>query len=230
MSRLFHFPLCPHSRFTRLSLAELGLDCELVEERPWERRRDFLALNPAGNTPVFQEDSGIIAVGAGPISEYMDEVRGLALGKGRLLPDRPAERLEVRRLMDWFNLKFFEEVAAPIVTEKAYKRFMSTKEGGGAPDMSAIRAAKTNIRYHLKYIGWLSAARNWLAGDTLSYADLAAAAQISVVDYFGDVPWDEDEAAKAWYARVKSRPGFRSLLTDRLPGMLPAAQYEDLDF
>jgi glutathione S-transferase len=230
MASLYHFPICPQSRFVRVVLGELALPVDLVEERAWERRRGFLELNPAGTLPVFVEESGLAAIGPGPFCEYMDEVRGLALGAARLLPENPADRLEVRRLLDWFNIKFFDEVSGPLVLEKAYKRLMSNDEGGGPPDTSAIRAAKTNIRYHLKYIGWLAGQRNWLAGDQLTYADLAAAAQLSVVDYFGDVPWDEDEIARAWYARIKSRPGFRALLADRLAGMTPAAHYEDLDF
>ena len=83
---------------------------------------------------------------------------------------------------------------------------MSEENGGGAPAMDVIRAAKANVRYHLAYIGWLAQTRNFLAGDRLTYADLAAAAHLSAIDYLGDVPWIEDDAAKAWYARVKSRP------------------------
>ena len=114
--------------------------------------------------------------------------------------------------------------------ERCYRRHMRIEQGGGPPDTDAIRAAWTNIRYHLAYIGWLVRSRNYLAGDRLSYADLAAAAHLSLVDYLGDVPWSEDEAAKTWYARVKSRPSFRPLLADTLPGVPPSATYADLDF
>ena len=132
--------------------------------------------------------------------------------------------------MSWFLDKFHEEVTGYLVTEKIYKRFMTAEMGGGAPDMAGIRAARTNIRYHLRYIGYLIASRNWLAGDELTFADLAAAAHLSAADYLGDVPWDEDETAKQWYARVKSRPAFRTLLADRVPGMMPGEHYADLDF
>ena len=108
--------------------------------------------------------------------------------------------------MGWFLEKFDAEVSSFLVTEKVFKRFMSSAEGGGAPDMVAIRAARTNLRYHLKYIGWLLAERNWLAGSRMTYADLAAAAQLSSMDFLGNVPWDEDETARTWYSRVKSRP------------------------
>lgn len=230
MAILYHHPLCPHSRFVRLAMSEYGLDADLVEERIWERREPFLTLNPAGTTPVLVEKSMPSVPGADVIAEYLDETRGLALGSRRLLPESPRERVETRRLTDWFNRKFFEEVSNHLVTEKIYKRFMPTQLGGGAPEMAAIRAGRTNIRYHLKYVGYLIRQRNWLAGDRLTYADLAAAAHFSVVDYLGDVPWEEDETARNWYARVKSRPSFRPLLGETIAGAAPASHYADLDF
>lgn len=230
MATLFHDPMCPHSRFVRLVLAELGYEVELSEERTWERRRDFLALNPAGTTPVLVENSQLVVPGAQVIAEYLDETRGLVLGAGRLLPEDPAGRIEVRRLMDWFHGKFFAEVSSWLVHEKVTRRFMPSNAGGGGPDMDAVRAAKANIRTHLRYIGWLTGSRNWLAGERMTYADLAAAAHISCADYLGDVPWAEDENAKNWYARIKSRPSFRPLLGERIAGMAPDQSYADLDF
>jgi glutathione S-transferase len=227
---LYHHPICPHSRFIRLVLGEIGLDAELKEERIWERRREFLILNPAGTTPVLTEESLASIPGACVIAEYLDETRGLALAERRLLPEDPMSRVEVRRLTDWFLGKFDGEVSSFLVNEKVYKRFMSGADGGGAPDMAAIRAARANVRYHLKYIGWLLGERNWLAGSQMSYADLAAAAELSSVDFLGDVPWDEDETARTWYSRMKSRPSFRALLADRIPGIVPPAHYTDLDF
>jgi glutathione S-transferase len=229
MATLHHHPICPQSRFIRLVLGEIGLEVELKEERVWERRREFLMLNPAGTTPVLSEESIAAVPGAGVIAEYLDETRGLALGDRRLLPEDPTNRVEVRRLSDWFLTKFDTEVSSFLVTEKVYKRFMRN-DGAGAPDAQAIRAARTNMRYHLKYIGWLLAERNWLAGSRMTYADLAAAAQLSSVDFLGDVPWDEDEAARIWYARMKSRPSFRTLLADRIAGITPPDHYGDLDF
>ena len=230
MATLYHHPLCPHSRFVRVVLGEYGIEPRLVEERAFDRRRDFLALNPAGQTPVLVEEMAPAVPGAIVIAEFLDETRGLALGERRLLPDDPLGRVEVRRLLDWFHGKFFAEVSSWLVHEKVYKRFMPSGAGGGAPDMELVRAARHNIRYHLKYIGWLTSQRNWLAGDRLTYADLAAAAHLSCVDFLSDVPWAEDENAKHWYARVKSRPSFRPILGDRLPGLTPSEAYADLDF
>ncbi len=230
MFTLFHHPFCPHSRLVRLALGEHGLDTRLVEERPWERREAFLAMNPAGTTPVLVDDGIPPIPGAAIICEYIDESFGERRGQLRLLPTSRIERIEVRRLMAWFNEKFFEEISGPLVTERIYKRYMSEDEGGGPPVTDAIRAAQANLRYHLAYIGWLARSRNFLAGDRLTFADLAAAAHLSAIDYLGDVPWNEDDAAKAWYARIKSRPSFRPLLSEWLAGIPASPTYVDLDF
>jgi glutathione S-transferase len=230
MLTLFHHPFCPHSRFVRLALEEFTLSPRLVEVRPWERREDFLVLNPAGATPVLVEEGVPPVPGAAIIAEYLDETRGNKLAHLRLLPVDVGGRIEVRRLMSWFNDKFFEEVSGPIVMERVYKRFIPSGQGGGPPDTETLRAARSNIKYHLAYIGWLVRTRDWLAGDSLTYADLAAAAHLSAADYLGDVPWQEDETAKTWYARVKSRPSFRTLLGEMLAGLPPAPSYANLDF
>jgi glutathione S-transferase len=216
MITLYHHPFCPHSRFIRLMLGEMGIEPRLVEEKTWDRRREFLLMAPEGATPVMLDDETPGLSGAEVIAEYLDETRGLALGDRRLMPQDPLARAETRRLMHWFNVKLFNEASQWLVREKVYKRFMST--------------AQSNLRYHLRYIGHLIGGRNWLAGDRMSYADLAAAAHLSCIDYLGDAPWDESETAKTWYARMKSRPSFRPLLAERLPGMIPSVVYADLDF
>jgi glutathione S-transferase len=230
MLTLFHHPFCPHSRFVRLALAEQGIEHHLIEERIWERREEFLVLNPAATVPVVVTEGCPPVPGAAGIAEFLDETRGAELNERRLMPAETGRRIEVRRLSSWFNDKFFAEVSGPLVMERFYKRHMRVEQGGGPPDTEAIRAAKANVRYHLAYIGWLVRTRDWLAGERMSYGDLAAAAHLSTVDYLGDVPWSEDEAAKNWYARVKSRPSFRALLAETFPGQPPSASYADLDF
>jgi glutathione S-transferase len=146
MFTLFHHPFCPHSRFIRLALGEHGLDLRLVEERAWERREAFLALNPAGTTPVLFAEGMPSIPGAGVIAEYLDEAYGAEMEDKRLMPATRGERIEVRRLMAWFNEKFFEEVSSPLVTERIYKRFMSEDDGGGGPAAGEVSAAKAKVR------------------------------------------------------------------------------------
>jgi len=227
--KLFQHPFCPHSRFVRLILAEYRVPFEFVEEDVRKRRPEFLELNPAGTTPVLLDGNFPVSTSS-VIAEYIDETRGANLAEHRLLSSDPKARAEARRIAGWFHEKFFAEVSEPLVREKILKLRLSSAEGGGPPDSSALQAAKKNIRYHIQYIGWLLKTRSWLATEKMSFADFAAAAHLSVVDYLGDVPWDEDENAKNWYAKMKSRPSFRPLLADLVPGMPPSKVYANLDF
>ncbi len=229
MAKLYHFPLCVFSRRARLTLGEFVREADLVEERPWERRDDFFALNPAGAVPVFVDDDETVVAGIEPLADYLDETRTPA-DRPSLFGETPVERAEARRLVAWFDLKFHSEVTLNLVYEKIDRRYMRASHGGGSPDMPTVRAGKENVKYHLDYIGHLIEDRNWLGGDRLSQADLAAAAHLSCIDYLGDVPWSVNDAARSWYQRIKSRPAFRPLLADHLTGMPPPASYADLDF
>ncbi len=218
------------SRAIRLTLGEYSLSAEFIEEKPWTRRDEFLVLNPAGTLPVLLTEAGDAVCGASIISEYLDETSGPLMRDKRLMPENSAGRAEVRRLCEWFWIKFDQEVSQYLVHERVHKQMMRNEEGGGAPDSTVIRAARSNLKSHLRYLAWLAGSRNWLAGDRLSQADMAAAGMLSVLDYMGEVPWDNEPVARDWYARVKSRPSFRPLLADKLAFLPPASHYIDLDF
>jgi len=222
MRILHHIPLSPFSRKVRLVLSEKRLPFELKVEKVWERRPDYLDLNPAGTVPMLVEENGLSIPDSGVICEYLEEAYPDTPLMGRTL----AERVEVRRLTAWFDGKFYHEVTRNLLGEKYMKRLI----GRGNPDASALRAGYANIRYHLDYIGWLAETRKWLAGPSLSLADFAAAAQLSSLDYIGDLDWTLNAPTKDWYARVKSRPCFRALLNDRVTGINPPEHYGDLDF
>lgn len=222
MRTLYHLWLHPFSRKVRLALAEKGLEFDLKIEKVWERRTEFLAINPAGDVPVLIEPDGNILTDSQVIVEYIDEVyTGTSL-----LGTDPLQRAETRRLTTWFDQKFNTEVTENLVGEKMMKRVLKA----GQPHGPSIRAGHANIHYHLDYIGFLTERRRWLAGSDFSLADIAAAAHLSAIDYIGDVPWQEHKGAKDWYARVKSRPSFRALLEDSIPGFAPPEYYRDLDF
>jgi glutathione S-transferase len=222
MPTLYHLWISPFCRKIRVILGEKKIEAELKVEQVWDRRPDFLAMNPDGTVPVFVDDDGTVVANSAAISEYLEETRP----EVPLLPGDAAARAEIRRLVAWFDLKFNAEVTEMLVGEKLMKRFLGT----GEPSSAAIRAGHTNIATHLAYISFLGERRNWLAGDHFSLADIAAASQLSAVDYFGDVPWEKYPEAKEWYARVKSRPSFRPLLSDHIPGVRPPAHYANLDF
>ncbi|MBA9083217.1 MULTISPECIES: glutathione S-transferase family protein [Bartonella] len=230
MLTLFHHPLSSASRFIRLILEEYGIATHLIEENEWARKPEFLALNPAGHLPVFLAEHEIPLSGATVIYEYLDETRGSLRPDKQFFPANPLERAEVRRLNDWFLNKLENEVTRHIVRERIYKREMPLAIGGGAPNSQILRNARANIPPHMNYLNWLCTSRDWLAGPILSYADLAAAASISILDFLGEIDWEQFPSIREWYMRIKSRPSFRPLLNDRIRGITPSSHYADLDF
>jgi glutathione S-transferase len=227
LATLYHFWLCPFSRAARLALHESEVEFDLKLEKTWERRTEFLALNPAGDVPVLQidrddeSDAAPAMAGIHNIFAYLVQD-----GEPGLMGKTMADQITVRNLLHWFITKFDREVTKNLVGQKVIKRLLRS----GTPNGQAIRAGHHNIKIHLDYIQHLLARQKWLAGDTMTLADLMAAAQLSCVDYLGDVPWDDFGEAKLWYAKIKSRPSFRPLLGEHIPGTPPADHYDDLDF
>ena len=244
---LSHFRFCPHSRAIRLLLAELGIDPQLAELRPWEWSKELLELNPSGDLPVLQlesagEGDGTILRGSYAISEFLAATRAVVSPNeteteggmparpqpAPLFPGSAIDQAEVRRLVDWFHAKLHREVTAPLLESHVVPMFKGTAHA--APEAATLRAVRANLAYHMTYVAWLADHRNWLAGHELSFADLAAGAHLSCLDYLGEVDWARFPAAKTWYQRLKSRRSFQSLLADRVPGRPPAPHYADLDF
>ena len=222
MPSLLHLPLDPFSRKIRIVLGEKKITASLAVEPIWERRHEFLSINPAGTVPVFIEDDGTTISTSQAIAEYLEETsKEPALIFGTAL-----QRAEIRRLCNWFDVKFNTEVTEYLLGEKIMKRFL----GLGEPSSETIRAGYANIDTHLGCIEYLAEQRAWLAGDNFSLADITAASHISCIDYLGDIAWEDYQQAKQWYARIKSRPSFRPLLQDLIPGTQPPAHYKNLDF
>ncbi len=221
MVLLIHHPVSPFARKIRLQMSEKKMLFILREEEPWKLSADVYKLNPAGELPIFLNDGHIIC-GNYAISEYLEETST----DMPLIFGDAVQKAEIRRLADWFDNKFYREVYRHIVYEKVHKRFAT----GSAPDSRILKTGLNNLIYHLEYIEWLLERRQYLAADTLSLADISAAAQLSVVDYLGSVPWDDFKNAKLWYSKIKSRPSFKDILKDTIRGILPAKHYANLDF
>ena len=229
MITLYHAKLSVPARCARLVCGEYAIETREIEERTWERRDGFAALNPALTLPVIEAD-GVAVAGIHPSIEYLDETRGAMMRERRLHAGNPAVRAETRRLVDWFAVKLDEEVTRHLVRERVDKRAMPAAAGGGSPDAGAMRIARANARHHLRYLDYLTGTRTWVSGDAVTYADMAAAAAVSVLDYLGEIEWDGVPHARDWYARLKSRPSFRPLLKDRVAAVPPVAHYAELDF
>ncbi|MBP5215580.1 MAG: glutathione S-transferase family protein [Alphaproteobacteria bacterium] len=221
MVLLVHSNISPHCRKIRILMAEKKMLFVLKEENPWALSKDVLKINPAGELPVFIFDGNIIA-GNYAITEFLEET----YTQNRLIYGNNKARAETRRLIDWFDNKFYREVYQYIAGEKIYKRFVLRQP----PESKRIKAGINNLRYHLEYIDWIVERNNYLVGNDFSLADISAAAQLSVIDYLGDIPWDDYKNTKLWYSKIKSRPSFKEILNDRIKGIYPSNHYADLDF
>src|SRR6056300_1190263 len=221
MAKLYHVPLSPFCRKVRLSLAEKKIECELVEERYWEQSPDFLRRNPAAKVPVLKIEGRVMAESAA-ICEWLEE----KFPEPSLMPQDADARYEVRRLVAWFDDKFHSEVTSKLLYERINKKVT----GQGFPDSRNVKEGAKRIKYHLDYMAWLLDNRRWLAGNEMSLADFAAAAHLSSLDYISDVDWNRTAVVKDWYAKIKSRPAFRSILADQVSGFPPPRHYNDLDF
>ena len=134
MWQLFQFPLCPFSRKVRLVLAEKAVGHELVRENPWEKRDEFIDLNPAGETPVMVEpDQGVTLIGSQPIVEYLDET----VDRMPMIHGNGALRAEIRRMTEWFDIKLYREAVEPLMNERMRKRLVSRE----SPDTRILREA-----------------------------------------------------------------------------------------
>lgn len=221
MVLLIHHAVLPYCRKIRIAMSEKKMLFVLKDEEPWNLSADVYKLNPSGDLPIFLSDGNVIA-GNYAICEYLEEFNK----EFPLLPEEIKDRAEVRRLVEWFDDKFYREVYRNIVTEKVHKRFSR----GLAPDSKILKIGLNNLNFHLEYLDWLCERHNYLAGEELTLADITAAAHLSVIDYFGDIPWDGYRNAKIWYSKMKSRPSFKEILKDSIKGVLPAKHYADLDF
>jgi glutathione S-transferase len=206
-------------------LAEYGIAIDLEDVKPWRRDAHFLELNPAATVPVLIDEGQPNAVGALAVIHSIEDRYSPAAVAG-LFPAQPKDRAEMWRLCEWVLMKLNDEVTRYVIEEKIIKRDLP----GATPDPGVLRVAKANLGEHLLYFNWLFATRQWVAGDVMSLADFALAAHLSALDYLGDVNWDSAAELRNWYARIKSRPAFRTLLNDRVGGMPPHAGYADLDF
>lgn len=226
MWQLYQFPLCPFSRKIRLLMGEKNVAYELVREDPWDATDAFLNLNPAGRTPVLVNEEankgkGIVLADSRAIGEYLEET----VEKSPMINGTAANRAEIRRLTALFDENFYSDVTAPLLLERMKKRIIYKQP----PDSRALREAMKMAHGHLDYMDWLIDNRPWLAGSTMSMADLAAAAQISVADYLGGIDWKGHEQTRGWYAVFKSRPSFRPLLSERMDVIKPPAHYALVD-
>lgn len=221
MHILYHYPLCPMSRQARVILKEANINYNLIKEDYWHRSDQILKFNPAGELPILVEPFDIVIAGIYPVIEYINDFTN-----NSFMSADSVESAEIRRMISWYNQKFYPEVTKIFMNEKIIRLL----KNAGAPKTEFIRIAKTNLSQHLQYTSYILRNRAYVGSESFSAADIAAAAHLSVIDYFGEIIWEQYPIIKEWYSLIKSRPSFRSILQDSIAGFIPPKHYNDLDF
>lgn len=222
MQILYHHPLCPLSRQIRILLKELKIEFRLIKEDYWLNNKEFLQKSPANLMPLLENEQGEIIVGSYPIIEYLND----SFNDFFLMPKTNFLKAEVRKYISWFNDKFYKEVSKILLEEKMIR--LLTKIG--EPRSVHIREAKTCLLQHFKFMTTILSSNSFIISEKISCADIVAASHISIIDYFGEINWDNWEVIKQWYSVIKSRPSFQTVLADRVPGFPPPVYYDQLDF
>ncbi len=220
MRLLYHHTACPFSRQARVLLKELQLDFIMKKIDYWLNPAELLKINPSGELPILIEQQ-VTVVGIYTIIEYLNEQYDL-----KLMPKEILIRCEIRRLLYWFNKKLYFDVVKYFIEEKLIKLLTNT----GSPQTEKIMLAKINLEYHLNYINQTLEQYGFLGYDKVTVSDIAAASQLSILDYFGEIIWERYPIIKNWYCIIKSRPSFYNILQDRLAGFYPPSYYIELDF
>ena len=213
MRRLVQLLLSPPSRFARLLIAEKRLSCDCVAPE-----------DVAEHLPLFIDLDGTRHQGLWAIVDHLEGT----YPERPLTPEEDWARAESLRLLDWAMGPFLESVTKRIVYERASQRYTGSA-AQRAPDMLIVRSGREALRASLAALGASAERNGCLASRDCTLGDLAVAAHLSALDYFGEVPWSEFPAVAEWYMRIKSRPSFRTLLGDRMPGQPPVSHYADLD-
>ncbi len=163
------------------------------------RTEAFLEINPLGEIPALQLDSGEVITESLAICRYLEELH----------PDQPlfgANILDRARIEMWnrrIELRLFRAIGDVGLHEIEF--FKDKVEQ--IPDY-----AETQRRTFLKELSWLdnslSDGRTFIAGETFSVADITGAAALMVAQFVKvDIP-DELNHFKKWAGRIMSRPSF----------------------
>lgn len=218
---LYENIFCPFSRKISFGLREKKLDCEYVSEEIGKPSTRLLSLNPWGELPVLV-DGNLVCTNHYVASEYLED----AYPNPVLMGESPAYRIEVRRLISWFDKIVYQDVFWKLF----YEKILKCKLYHATPDTRILKAGYRLLQEHLEHLEQLTETHSFLAGKHFSWADITGAAHLSCIDYIGDIHWKQFPSVKEWYCKIKSRPAFRQFLTQTLSGVEPSPWYNKLDF
>lgn len=165
------------------------------------RTPEFRALNPMGEVPVLV-DGDTVLTQSGVILDYISSKTGRLGGKSA------AERREVLRWLFWDNHRFSTQIG----TTRFLMNFLAPdkRPAGVVPFLQGrLKAACTVLNDHL-------AGRTWIAGSSVTIADLSCCGYLYYPEPFGFTRTDWPHI-DAWLARISGLAGWKSPY-DLMPG------------
>ncbi|MDQ0462549.1 glutathione S-transferase [Caulobacter ginsengisoli] len=195
-------------RAVRLALAEKEVAYRLEEVDVFARGGpppEHLARHPFGRIPAF-EHGAVRLYEAAAIERYVDE----AFPGPALQPTDPAGRARMVQVIGIMDSYFYRTQVWDIYVER-----ISNPAHGRPTDEARIAAALPKAATCLRALAERLGEDPWLAGPTLSLADLHAAPMFDLVmrtpeaaGLMAPLP-----SLQAWWARIKARPSMRQTLS-----------------
>ena len=196
-----HTSIGPNPRLVNLFIAEKGLSVPKVEVDiigGENRRQPFLSINPAGGTPVLELDDGTALAETLAICEWLEEQHPEPALIGATAQARAVTRMWTRRV----DLM----VAQPMTTGFRGAEGLPLFKDRVLCLPQAADDLKLAAREGLAWLERELGERKYLAGDSVSLADLLL---YSFVEFGAQVGQPLDPAHRrlaAWHDRMASRP------------------------
>ena len=211
------FPGSPFGRAVLMVMEEKGFPYRFAPVTPGAHRQaPHIVKHPFGRIPVLDHgDFTLYETQA--ILRYLDRI----LPEPPLTPAEPKAAARMDQLMNINDWYFFQGVVNTIVIERVVKPALH----GLTPDEAAIAAAMPQAVTVFNEIARLLGDHPYLAGQTLSLADLMLAPQ---VDFFVGIPeWERlagpHDNLRNWIARMSERPSMQATTWPRVNAMAQAA-------
>lgn len=226
MNILYHNIVCPFSKQARILLKELNIDFHLKQDISLLKEKySLIKLNIARTLPIFEDDiNKYYIIGIYSLAEYLKE----EYENFTLFSNKINHNCEIRRIFQWFNEKFNREVTQIYLKAKLINN--SENYLNNYPNIKLLNLSLDNLKKHLDYINYLLDIRSFIAWENISIADIAAASHLSLLDYFGEIKWNDLPRLQQWYSIIKSRPSFQQILNDKIAGFKASPNYSNLDF
>lgn len=192
----------PNPHMVRMYAAELGIELALeeVDLMAGENRQSaFLSKNPSGQCPALELDDGTIIAEITTICEYLDDVTE---GK-TLIGSTPEERANTHMWTRRVDLNICEPMANGFRYAEGLQIFESRM-------ITLPEAADGLKRIAQAKLQWLdeqmSDGREFIAGSTLSMADILLYAIVSFFAGVGQPLNPANTHIQAWFDRMAQRP------------------------